>query len=95
MNSAAFAVAATEGSTVISQVTNLVPTFTPANFTATVIAAVEATSRGYNNNCNRNRNHNHNNDNIILAEYGYCWIHRRDPQRGAKPHNSATYRNQC
>ena len=40
MTPATFAAAVAESSTVTSQVTNPVPTFTPANFTATVLAVV-------------------------------------------------------
>ena len=69
----AFVAAVTETSTVISQVTNHVTTFTPANFTTTVIAAISVAS-GSNNN-NRNCNRNRTNNNAIPAGYGYCWSH--------------------
>ena len=44
-----------------------------------------------------NRNHNrttNNNNNVIPDGYSYCWSHGNFPQRGTKPHNSATCRNQ-
>ena len=82
----------TEAFTVTLQVTNPVPTFTPDNFTAAVLAVVAAASGGNNN--NRNRNRNRTNDNAILAGHGYCWSHMHVPQRGTNPHNSATCRNQ-
>ena len=89
---AALAGAVVEASTITSQVTNPVPTFTPANFTAAVLAEVAAASGGNNN--NRNRNCNRTNDNTIPAGYGYCWSHGHVPQHGTNPHNSATYCNQ-
>ena len=88
----AFATAVAEALTVTSQVTNPAPAFTPADFTAVVLAAV-ATASG-NNNRNRNRNRNRNNDTVISADYSYCWSHGHVPQRGYNPHNSTTCRNQ-
>ena len=86
-----FATAVTEYSTVTCQVTNPAPAFTPADFTAAVLAAVAAASGGKNN---RNRNRNRNNDTAIPAGYGYCWSHGHVPQRGTNAHNSTICRNQ-
>ena len=66
----AFAAAVAEASTVTSQVINPVPTFTPTDFTAVVLAVVVAASGGNNN--NRKRNRNRTNENAIPADYGYC-----------------------
>ena len=67
----AFAAAAAESSTVTSQVTKPAPAFTPADFTAVVLAAVAVASGNNNCNRNRNRNRNRNNDIAILVGYGY------------------------
>ena len=89
-----FTTAVADTSTVTLQVTNPVPTFTPDDFTSTVLATVAAASGGNNNNHNRNQNQNHTNNNAIPAGYGYYWSHGHIPQRGTDPHNSTTCRNQ-